>query len=175
MSVLALRKRRFAVVGAVTGAVLAGLAGCAGELDPSLLPGGSSNPLGQAGSGGGGRGATACDAPQMVFAGRCAVPGCHAANSVGGAGLDLASAGVIGRLLGQGPSNNVAAGAACADGGKPYLVAGSNPATGLLMDKMDSAKVTCGSTMSLLGNLSSSQLTCLSAWATAVTTGTITP
>jgi len=157
--------------------LLAGLAGCVGELDPSLLPGasGSGSSLGQAGSGGSGGGATACDAPQMVFATNCAVPGCHAASSPGGAALDLASAGVAGRLLGQGPSTNVAAGAACMSAGKPYLVAGSNPATGLLMDKMDVAKVTCGSTMSALGRLTSSQLACLSAWATAVTTGVITP
>lgn len=160
-------------LGATAGVVLAGLAGCAGELDPSLLPGGSGNPLGQAGSGGGG-GATVCDAPQMVLAARCAVPGCHAANSAGAAGLDLASAGVVGRLLGQGPSTNVAANAACASVGKPYLVAGSNPATGLLVDKMDVDKVTCGNTMSVLAQLNPSQLACLSAWATAVTTGVIT-
>jgi len=160
------RALRIAVVGAVAGVVLAG---CAGELDPSLLAAAGGN---QGGSGGGG--ATACDAPQMVFAARCAIPGCHSANNVGAAGLDLASAGVVSRLLGQGPSTNVAAGAACASVGKPYLIAGSNPATGLLMDKMDSAKVTCGSTMSALAQLSSSQLTCLSDWATAVSTGVIT-
>lgn len=163
--VLALRARSFAGVVALAGAALAGLAGCAGELDPSLL---------QAGSGGGGSGATVCDAPQMVFAARCAVAGCHSVNSPGGAGLDLVSAGVVGRLLGQGPSTNVAAAAACASAGKPYLIAGSNPSTGLLMDKMDADKVTCGNTMSVLAQLSSSQLACLSAWATAVTTGVIT-
>jgi len=165
----ALGARSFAVAlgAAVAGAVLAGLSGCSGELDPSLLPSAS-----QTGSGGGG--AAACDAPQMVFAAKCAVPGCHAANSTGAAALDLASAGVVGRLLGQGPSTNVAAGAACASVGKPYLVAGSNPATGLLLDKMDSVKVTCGSTMSVLAQLDASQLTCLAAWATAVTTGVIT-
>jgi hypothetical protein len=174
--ILPLRARSFAVV-ALAGAMLAGLAGCAGELDPSLFPGagGSGGSVGQAGSGGGGGSATACDAPQMVFAVGCALPGCHSANTAGGAGLDLASAGVAGRLLGQGPSTNTGAQAVCASVGKPYLVAGSNPATGLLMDKMDALKVTCGSTMSLLGNLSSSQLACLSAWATAVTTGVITP
>lgn len=166
--------RGFAVGGALAGAVLvgavlAGLSGCAGELDPSLLQGAS----GSAGSGGGGS-AAACDAPQMVFAASCAIPGCHAANPTSGAGLDLGSAGVVARLLGQGPSTNAAAGAACASAGKPYLVAGSNPATGLLMDKMDAAKVTCGSTMSVLAQLTPSQLTCLSAWATAVTTGVIT-
>ena len=161
--VLALHARSF-VVGAVAAAVLA--AGCAGDLDPSLIP------LGQGGSGGGG--ATACDAPKMVFTASCALTGCHAANSAGGAGLDLASAGVAGRLLGKGPSTNVSGGALCDSAGKPYLVAGSNPATGLLMDKMDAAKTTCGSTMSVLGQLTASQLTCLSDWATGVTTGVIT-
>jgi hypothetical protein len=110
----------------------------------------------------------------MVFAASCAIPGCHAAGSTSGAGLDLASAGVVGRLLGQGPSTNTAAGALCGDVGKPYLVAASNPATGLLIDKIDAAKVTCGSAMSVLGQLTSTQITCLSAWATGVTTGVVT-
>jgi hypothetical protein len=158
---------------AVSVGLLATLAGCAGEIDPSLIPGagGSGNPLGQAGTGGT---VTACDAPTMVFKASCAVPGCHAANTTGGAGLDLVSAGVAARLLGQGPSSNTAAGAACGAAGKPYLVANSNPATGLLMDKMDSATTTCGTTMALLGQLTSAQLSCLSSWATAVTTGAIT-
>jgi len=163
--ILVLRVRSFGVI------LLAGLAGCAGELDPSLLPGAGGS-SGQAGSGGGG--ATVCNAPQMVFAASCAVPGCHSANTPGAAGLDLASAGVVGRLLGQGPSTNNAAGALCESVGKPYLMAGSNPATGLLIDKMDANKVTCGNTMSVLGQLNAAQLTCLSAWATAVTTGAIT-
>src|SRR4051812_49873856 len=163
--VLALCARRFIVVGALAVAVVTGLAGCAGDLDPSLLPNG------QAGTGGG---VTVCDAPKVVFASSCAITGCHAPNTAGGAGLDLGSAGVAARLLGQGPSTDVAASAVCTSVGKPYLVPGSNPATGLLMDKMDAAKVTCGSTMSVLGQLTASQLTCLSAWATALTTGAIT-
>ena len=150
--------------------VLSGLAACAGEIDPSLIPN-ANNPTGQGGSGGG---ATPCDAPKMVFATSCAIAGCHAPNSAGGAGLDLGSAGVVGRLLGQGPSTNTSGGALCTDAGKPYLVAGSNPATGLLMDKMDAAKLTCGTAMSLLGQLTAAQLTCLSAWATGVTTGVVT-
>jgi hypothetical protein len=157
--------RRCAVTGAVAGALLAGLAGCAGDLDPSLIPGAG---------GGGGSAIMVCDAPKMVFTASCGLPGCHAANSTGGAGLDLASAGVVARLLGQGPSTNTAAGALCSDAGKPYLVAGSNPATGLLIDKVDASKVTCGSPMSVLGQLNSSQITCLSAWAAGVTTGAIT-
>jgi hypothetical protein len=164
----ALPSRRVAIFGAVF-LTLATLAGCAGEIDPSLIPVPS-------GSGGGGGGTVmACDAPQMVFKASCALPGCHAANTPVGAGLDLASAGVAARLLGQGPSTNTAAGAACTSAGKPYLVAGSNPATGLLMDKMETTKTTCGSTMSALGQLTPTQLSCLSAWATALTTGTIAP
>ena len=42
------------------------------------------------------------------------------------------------------------------------------------MDKMDAAKLTCGTAMSLLGQLTAAQLTCLSAWATGVTTGVVT-
>ena len=175
-SSLLFRIRTFAVVGAVAGALLAGPGGCAGEIDPSLIPGagGSGSPLGQAGSGGGG-GASVCDAPKMVFSASCSPVGCHSANSSGGAGLDLASAGVVARLLGQGPSTNTAAAAACESAGKPYLMAGSNPATGLLMDKVDPAKVTCGTSMALLGQLDAAEVACLSAWATAVTTGVITP
>jgi hypothetical protein len=171
-----IRIRSFAVVGAVAGALLAGPGGCAGEIDPSLIPksggGGSGSPLGQAGSGGG---ASVCDAPKMVFSASCSPVGCHSANSSGGAGLDLASAGVVARLLGQGPSTNTAAAAACEGAGKPYLAAGSNPATGLLMDKVDPAKVTCGTSMALLGQLDAAEVACLTAWATAVTTGVITP
>ena len=163
--VLALCARRFVVVGTLAVAVVAGLAGCAGDLDPSLLPNGPAFT---------GGGVTACDAPAMVFAPSCAITGCHAANTAGGAGLDLGSAGVAARLLGQGPSTDVAAGALCTSVGKPYLVTGSNPATGLLLDKMDGQKVTCGSTMSVLGQLTAYQLSCLSAWATALTTGAIT-
>ncbi len=163
-SIFARPSRRFAVIGAVAGVALAGLAGCAGEIDPSLL----------ASQTGGGGGTMVCNAPQMVFATNCALSSCHAATSIGGAGLDLVSAGVVARLVGQGPSTNVAAGALCGGAGKPYLVAGSNPATGLLLDKIDSNKVTCGSAMSLLSGITSSQVACLTAWATAVTTGVIT-
>jgi hypothetical protein len=148
--------------------VVAGLAACAGEIDPSLIPGA----LGQGGSGGG---APPCDAPQMVFAPRCAVAGCprrgHRERS--------RSRSRIGRL-GRSPPRPGAVdqhdrpAALCTDAGKPYLVAGSNPATGLLIDKTNSAAVSCGSSMALLGQLTATQLTCLTAWATAVTTGAIT-
>jgi len=163
-SIFARPSRRFAVIAAMAGVMLAGMAGCAGEIDPSLL----------ASQTGGGGGTMVCNAPQMVFATNCAIGGCHAANSIGGAGLDLASAGVVARLLGKQPATNGTKGALCESAGKPYLVAGSNPATGLLIDKMDSNTVTCGSAMSLLGSLTSSQIACISAWATAVTTGVIT-
>jgi hypothetical protein len=110
----------------------------------------------------------------MVFTASCSLVGCHSANTAAGAGLDLASAGLVARLVGQGPSTNVAAGAVCTSAGKPYLVAGSDPATGLLIDKMDAAKVTCGTAMPQVGQVTASQRACLSAWATAATTGVIT-
>jgi hypothetical protein len=148
----------FALSGVLAGALLTG-AGCAGDLDPSLKQN---------------TGPTVCDAPTMVFKASCAQPGCHDANTTGGAGLDLASAGVVGRLLGQGPSTNSTAGASCSSAGKPYLMSGSNPATGLLIDKMSQSTVTCGTIMPQIGNVSATQISCLNEWATAVTTGVIT-
>ena len=166
-------RRKFAIIGALAGAVLAALSGCAGEIDPSLIPQASGG-TGGGGGGGGGGGPSVCDAPKTVFAASCSAPGCHSANSIGGAGLDLASAGVVARLLGQGPSTDTTKQAACESAAKPYLVAGSNPASGLLIDKADTAKVTCGNSMQLLGQLDATEIACLSAWATAVTTGVIT-
>jgi hypothetical protein len=155
----------------LAGAFIVGAGGCAGNLDPALLQGssGSAGTSGQAGTSG-----SACDAPTMVFTPTCGQVGCHNANTSGGAGLDLVSSGLVGRLLNQGPSTNANAGASCTSAGKPYLVPGSNPATGLLIDKMSQSTVTCGTIMPQIGNVSPTQLSCLNAWATAVTTGVIT-
>ena len=110
--------------------------------NPSLAPGagGSGNPLGQGGSGGGGSGATVCDAPTDGVRGALrGSPGCHAANSAE-RGRSRPGLGRRGRVAssarGRRPTSRPAR--ACASAGKPYLVAGSNPAAGLLMDKMDS-------------------------------------
>ena len=102
------------------------------------------------------------------------IAGCHPTGAARGAGLDLRSAGVVGRLLDKGPSTDTGAGAACMAAAKPYLKSGSNPATGLLIDKMTMSTATCGTIMPQIGTLTAAQKKCLTDWATAVTTGAIT-
>ena len=154
-----------AVLGATALLGLVATVGCPGTLDPSLLGGGS---------GGSGPPPNVCDAPNMVFATTCTTVGCHPqGNTMFGAGLDLSPSGVVGRLLNKGPSTNTNAGASCTGYGKAYLVPNTNPAQGLLLDKMDPS-ISCGTVMPQVGSVTSAQVTCLNAWATAVTTGVIT-
>jgi hypothetical protein len=108
----------------------------------------------------------------MLFAMSQTCGACHYAGSVLGAGLDLASAGVVGRLVGKGPSTDPTA--MCQSSGKNYLVASSNPATGLLIDKITMSPPECGSAMPIGPQLTATQQKCLTDWATAVTTGAIT-
>jgi hypothetical protein len=143
----------------ILGALVLGAVGCAGSLDPSLISGT-----------GGTSGVVACDAPTMVFASTCSQIGCHASSTPAG-GLDLASAGVAGRLFNK-PSAG-ANNAVCASNTTPYLMGGSNPATGFLFDKLK-ATPPCGLAMPEIGTLTATQTTCLNDWATAVTTGAIT-
>jgi hypothetical protein len=162
-----------AALGAVALCGVVATSGCPGTIDPSLM--GGTGTAGTSGSGGSGPPPNVCDAPNMVFATTCATVGCHPqGNTLYGGGLDLSPSGVVGRLLNKGPSTNTNAGASCMGAGKPYLVGGSTPAQGLLLDKMDMTKVTCGSVMPQVGTATSAQITCLNAWATAVTTGVIT-
>ena len=155
----------------VVAPLVAGLwaVGCAGNIDPSLLPqgsGGTGSPQGTAGTSGG----TACNAPAMVLStARCAGAGCH--SSTQPQGVDLMSPGLVARLLNVKPTTG-----ACMPGGMAYLTPGSTPATGLLLDKLK-ATPSCGLTMpfgGLGGALNDSELACVNDWATAVTTGRIT-
>src|SRR5262245_40597964 len=120
------RSLRFTSLRVVAALVLgvAGLAvaGCPGDLDPRLLGGGS----GTAGTGG----PQVCDGATLMVS-KCGQAGCHNSNAPQ-AGLDLVTAGVISRLLGQPgrPDLN----AVCASNTKALLVQGSNPATGFLLD-----------------------------------------
>jgi hypothetical protein len=156
-----------ALIGAAALWGVVATAGCPGTLDRSILDGGSPPP-------------NVCDAPNMIFVSTgCAMAGCHpAGNTMFGAGLDLSPSGIVGRLLNQGPSTNTTASASCSmlsPPAKPYLVPNTNPAQGLLLEKVVQSTVPCGTFMPQVGNpLSSDQLTCLNAWATAVTTGVIT-
>ena len=137
------------------------LAGCPGDLDPRLMGGG----MGTAGTGG-----QICDAPSVMVT-KCGQPGCHS-ETAPQAGLDLKSTGVAARLLaapaaGQNPS--------CTDDQRPaYLTPQSNPATGFLFTKLMPSPP-CGLQMPELGTWTTSDASCLSQWATALTTGQISP
>lgn len=137
-----------------------GLAGCPGDLDPRLM---SSTP------------APPCDAPGTVFDkppnhGFCASLGCHDAGATAQGGLNLTNdAGLAGRLLGVMPSGTN--GSVCTGVTTPYLVAGSEPAMGLLLDKMFATTLPCsgGNRMPSLGTLGAPDITCINSWANALT------
>ncbi len=138
------------------------LSGCAGGLDPALFP-----PTGMAGASG--SGGTVCNAPAMVLTPTCGLSGCHGGSSPQ-AGLDLASTGVVARLVDRTPSATLSL--SCGASTKPYLVSHSNPASGLLLDKLDSPPP-CGAQMPLGAALNASDRACVDAWALAVTTGVV--
>lgn len=143
-------------------------AGCAGSIDPSLLTGsGGSGGPGTAGT----TGTAPCDAFGMILgnAAKCATAGaCH--GPTGTQGVDLMTPGVVARLVGK-----MSTTATCGASGMPFLVAGSNPPTGLLLTKLDAAPP-CGAKMPFAdigGVLSASDLACINDWALAATQGRI--
>jgi len=127
------------------------LGGCPGTLDPGVGVG--------LGGTGGSSGTNNCQVPILASCGLCHVPN-------GSAGLDLQSANPGTRLVGVPSSTNTSLGAMCA--GKTLLVAGSNPAMGLFIDKITNAQ-DCGSAMPIGPALSADELTCLTTWATSLT------
>jgi hypothetical protein len=168
------------------------LSGCPGTLDPDVAKmatgtgsggatgsggsgNGGSNPTGGA-TGTGGTMASNCtgnnDGATIVMS-ICAQAYCHttaSANDCGGLYLTVDS-GISGRLIGvmsMGSLNTN--GSACAgQTTEPYLVANSNPATGLLIDKLK-ANRPCGSQMPLDSlALTTTQTACLTTWATTLT------
>ena len=135
------------------------LAGCPGDLDPRLMGSGT-------GGTGGTGGPSVCDGAALMVT-SCGMPGCHSA-SVPQAGLDLASAGVIARLLGQ--PGNPTANPACVSNTKALLVDGSTTGDGFLIDKLNNP-APCGSFMPQVpGPLNAADMQCMKDWATAVTT-----
>jgi hypothetical protein len=141
-----------------------GVAGCPGELDPDLLNG----------TGTGGTGGTQiCNGATFMKGAVCSMSGCHYMTNPA-SGLDLYSDGVIQRLLGRAPDPAISM--SCAQNSTPLLVAGSNPATGLLLDKLKKP-APCGTAMPYPGLelLPAADITCIQEWATAVTTGMPTP
>ena len=152
-----------ALVGATVLWGVMATAGCPGTLDPSLL-----NGPGTGGSGG--TGATVCNAATMVIGPMCGVPGCHGSTAPS-SGLDLTATGLVARLLDKAPT---ASSQLCSGNTTPYLKSGSNPATGLLLQKISTSPPPCGDHMPAGLQLMGSDMTCVNDWATAVTTGVIT-
>jgi hypothetical protein len=187
----------------------AALSGCPGNLDPVLAgmalggssgsgsggngSGGSSNSGGSTGSGGSGSGGSTgtggstvnCTGnldPTTLITSQCATSGCHDTGSADtyGAGLDLTVNSTIkSRLVDVVSPGNTAAQSQCAGNTEPYLISGSNPAKGLLIQKISSNPKCsgqenppcCGLPMPSPGVvlLSANQQTCLIQWATTLT------
>jgi hypothetical protein len=101
----------------------------------------------------------------------CFSNGCHD-SSGNAASLNLTpDATLAARLVGVSPPGGGAIfPSVCSGMNKTYLVKGSNPATGLLLEKLGSAP-SCGVRMPyLLTPLSTSEIACMQSWATTVTT-----
>jgi hypothetical protein len=135
---------------------------CPGSLDMT----GAGGTMGTGGTGGAcvPSGAAPCDAFAMFSGQRCSALGCHGAGLPNG--IDMQSPGLSARLLGK-----MSTSATCAPSGKPYLVPNSNPATGLLIDKLHPSPP-CGSIMPFAdigGVLTSEEMACIMDWSTAVT------
>jgi hypothetical protein len=163
--------------------LLATLAGCAGELDPTgFTPPAGIAYQGGAGMGGsqdggtpaapdtgGGGGSGPCD-PAPIFAEKACVA-CHDKTGAFG-GFDMATAGWEARMVGMAPKGGGSATpSVCATGGRVYLVAGSAPATGLFLDKLKAKTASlCGDTMPLaLEPMTPTELDCVQRWANGLT------
>ena len=118
---------------------------------------------------------TNCDLTQLgtLFTKRlCSSAGCHDPSGTS-ASLNLtADSGLAGRLVGKNPAGGGALPALCANLTPPkvYLVAGSQPATGLLLDKLTSTPG-CGVRMPYMTGvpLTADEIACVQSWATSVT------
>ena len=117
-------------------------------------------------------GSTTCDLAgvQTLFGAKlCTISGCHASTQPA-AGLDLLSAGLADRLLNKGPTANAGPlPSMCVGPNRNYLNGGSNPATGLLLDKVGTTPP-CGARMPSGGApLNNNEMACLRSWALSVT------
>jgi hypothetical protein len=125
------------------------------------------------GSSGSGGGNTACDVDAIFAKGLCSTAStCHDAQGSGGK-FDMTSPGWQTHLVGVTPKGGGAIPSMCSTNPQPYLDPGSNPATGLFLRKL-SATPGCGLRMPYLRAdlyLSQSDLTCVTKWATTLTTG----
>jgi hypothetical protein len=127
---------------------------------------------GSTGTGGVAGGTGPCNAMPIFSIHSCAAAmACHDASG-SAANFNMYSPGWEKNLVGKMPKAGGAPGlgSACLQAGKPYLVAGSAPATGLFLDKLMNAKPTCGAQMPLIPpNLSAQELDCVQRWANGLT------
>jgi hypothetical protein len=175
-------RRRSVSWGALAGAAGAllaatALSGCPGELDPAIMmqhgTGGTSGGTGGTSGGTGGSSAdcSGSNAGDQVIASTCATSGCHNNSAPLNAGLDLTNdSGLAGRLVGVKSSGGLIS--QCGGNTTPYLNKSSNPATGLLIDKIKS-NPPCGVQMPEGQTpLSATVVQCIVQWATTLTTAT---
>ena len=114
--------------------------------------------------GGGGTGGP-CDAAPILAA-KCGYPGlCHDNRALTPGGLDLMTA-PFDRLVGDMPDGSNSS--QCGDVTTAYLISGSNPAMGLLIDKL-APNPPCGQMMPTLDTLTPSEVTCIQSWAAGLT------
>jgi len=159
------------------------LAACAGSVDPAVIKGGTGGSTGSGGSSMGGTtgsGGTplSCtggnDGVSIIMV-NCATTFCHipgTANDGTAGGLDLTVDANIGaRLVGVTSVGTADNASQCMGNSTPYLNAGSNPATGLLIDKVTMTHPPCGERMpyEAVTYLTSTQQNCLIQWATTLT------
>jgi hypothetical protein len=144
--------------------------------DDGAVPstGGAGNTAASGGAGGSPVG-IGCDIAPIITSHTCTIANaCH--DSMGSAaGLDLQSPGLEARLLGIEPTGGGqgALASKCVGQGRLYLIPGSRPAAGLLLQKLGPNPPPCGGRMPLVGAwLSATELACFQAWANALTAGT---
>lgn len=100
-----------------------------------------------------------------IFTANCTV--CH--TGTGYAGLDLTAASLPGLLDKAPPGGGSTSASVCTGMGKKYLIPNTNPAQGLLLDKLTSS-AGCGMRMPYLANpLSTSDIACINSWALTLT------
>jgi hypothetical protein len=133
--------------------------------------GGGGGSSGTAGTGGG---TGPCDATPIFAVHSCAVDmACHDAKG-SAAGFDMKTVGWEKKLVGVSPKAGGAQGigSVCTNVGMPYLVAGSAPARGLFLSKLQQPKPPCGSQMPLLPpDLTPQELDCVQRWANGIVSG----
>jgi len=122
-----------------------------------------------AGTGGAQTTSAACDITPLVTKYFCTVAGaCHDAFGSGG-NFDMSSPGWEQRLVGVFPKGGGQVPSMCFDSNEPYLIAGSQPARGLFMDKFNQIPP-CGIVMPQVGpTVSPVDLACFQTWANALT------